>query len=128
MLRESVVVCSKFACTPDGAAPVLHILLLCIAEVRIRLQTTINNKPCVQCNSSSLDLQAMDRAHRLGQKRVVTVYRLLMRDTLEERIMSLQQFKKDVAGAVVNTDNVATATMDTSGVMDLMAGSAHQQT
>lgn len=70
----------------------------------------------------------MDRAHRLGQKRVVTVYRLLMRDTLEERIMSLQQFKKDVAGAVVNTDNVATATMDTSGVMDLMAGSAHQQT
>lgn len=67
--------------------------------------------------------QAMDRAHRLGQKRVVTVYRLLVRDTLEERIMSLQQFKKDTAAAVVDTDNVATATMDTGGVMDLMAAS-----
>lgn len=70
----------------------------------------------------------MDRAHRLGQKKVVTVYRLLMRGTLEERIMSLQQFKKDVANAVVNADNVATDTMDTSGVVDLMAGAATSST
>jgi hypothetical protein len=35
-------------------------------------------------------LQAMDRAHRLGQTRRVVVYRLLMRHTLEEKIMSLQ--------------------------------------
>lgn len=33
------------------------------------------------------DLQAMDRAHRLGQKNTVHVYRLLARDTLEEKIM-----------------------------------------
>lgn len=33
------------------------------------------------------DLQAMDRAHRLGQRRVVNVYRLIMRGTLEEKIM-----------------------------------------
>ena len=33
------------------------------------------------------DLQAMDRAHRLGQTKVVTVYRLLTRGTLEEKIM-----------------------------------------
>lgn len=33
------------------------------------------------------DLQAMDRAHRIGQKRVVNVYRLIMRGTLEEKIM-----------------------------------------
>ena len=36
------------------------------------------------------DLQAMDRAHRLGQQRTVNVYRLLVRGTLEEQIMSLQ--------------------------------------
>jgi hypothetical protein len=34
--------------------------------------------------------QAMDRAHRLGQRRTVHVYRLLMRDTLEERVLGLQ--------------------------------------
>merc|ERR1719273_2800538 len=39
------------------------------------------------------DLQAMDRAHRIGQKKVVNVYRLITRNTLEEKIMSLQQFK-----------------------------------
>ena len=33
------------------------------------------------------DLQAMDRAHRLGQKNVVNVYRLITKDTLEEKIM-----------------------------------------
>lgn len=33
------------------------------------------------------DLQAMDRAHRIGQRRVVNVYRLITRHTLEEKIM-----------------------------------------
>lgn len=36
------------------------------------------------------DLQAMDRAHRIGQKRVVNVYRLITRGTLEEKIMGYQ--------------------------------------
>lgn len=35
------------------------------------------------------DLQAMDRAHRIGQKKVVNVYRLITRGTLEEKIMGL---------------------------------------
>jgi TATA-binding protein-associated factor len=33
------------------------------------------------------DLQAMDRAHRLGQRKVVNVYRLITKGTLEEKIM-----------------------------------------
>lgn len=69
-------------------------------------------------------MQAMDRAHRLGQRKAVTVYRLLTKGTLEEYIMNLQQFKKDVAGSVVNADNVAMDTMDTGAVLDLMSGSA----
>ena len=35
----------------------------------------------------SKDLQAMDRAHRIGQKKVVNVYRLITRNTVEEKIM-----------------------------------------
>ena len=64
-------------------------------------------------------LQAMDRAHRLGQRRTVSVYRLLVRGTLEERILGLQRFKLDVAGALVNQDNVSLAAMDTSRLLDL---------
>jgi len=51
------------------------------------------------------DLQAMDRAHRIGQKKVVNVYRLITRGTLEEKILSLQRFKIDVASTVVNQQN-----------------------
>ncbi|TPX34202.1 hypothetical protein SmJEL517_g03103 [Synchytrium microbalum] len=52
------------------------------------------------------DLQAMDRAHRIGQKRVVNVYRLITRGTLEEKIMGLQKFKLNIASSVVNEENV----------------------
>lgn len=65
------------------------------------------------------DLQAMDRAHRLGQRRAVNVYRLLMRGTLEEHVMSLQKFKLDMAAAVVNAENVSMSAMDTENLLDL---------
>jgi len=67
------------------------------------------------------DLQAMDRAHRLGQTKAVNVYRLLTRHTLEARIMSLQRFKLDLAAAVVTTDNASMASMDTGALLDLFA-------
>jgi hypothetical protein len=63
----------------------------------------------------------MDRAHRLGQKRTVNVYRLLTRGTLEERIMGLQRFKLDVANAVVNAENASLSAMDTTQVLDLFS-------
>ena len=65
------------------------------------------------------DLQAMDRAHRLGQRRTVNVYRILTRGTLEEKIMSLQRFKLDVANAVVNADNASMSAMDTGQMLEL---------
>ena len=43
------------------------------------------------------DLQAMDRAHRLGQTRQVTVYRLITKGTIDERIVQLARVKKDVS-------------------------------
>jgi TATA-binding protein-associated factor len=65
------------------------------------------------------DLQAMDRAHRLGQKKVVNVFRLVSRGTLEERIMSLQEFKRQVAKTVVSSANSDMLTMDRNSVLTL---------
>jgi TATA-binding protein-associated factor len=65
------------------------------------------------------DLQAMDRAHRLGQKKVVNVYRLITKHTLEEKIMGLQKFKMNIASTVVNQQNSGLASMDTNQLLDL---------
>ena len=45
--------------------------------------------------------QATDRAHRIGQTRQVTVYRLILKDTIEEKILQLQEAKKDLADAIL---------------------------
>lgn len=65
------------------------------------------------------DLQAMDRAHRLGQKKVVNVYRLITKNTLEEKIMGLQKFKMNIASTIVNQQNAGLASMDTNQLLDL---------
>lgn len=67
------------------------------------------------------DIQAMDRAHRLGQKKTVNVYRLITRGTLEEKIMGLQRFKIDVASTVVNQQNAGLGTMETDQILDLFS-------
>lgn len=65
------------------------------------------------------DLQAMDRAHRLGQKKVVNVYRLITRNTLEEKIMGLQKFKMNIASTIVNQQNTGLSSMGTNQLLDL---------
>lgn len=65
------------------------------------------------------DLQAMDRAHRIGQKKVVNVYRLITRKSLEEKIMGLQKFKLLTANTVVSDQNASMNTMGTENLFDL---------
>lgn len=65
------------------------------------------------------DLQAMDRAHRIGQKKVVNVYRLITRKSLEEKIMGLQKFKLITANTVVSDENASMETMGTDQLFDL---------
>jgi len=69
------------------------------------------------------DIQAMDRSHRIGQKRVVNVYRIISQGSIEESIMGLQRFKQNVADSVVNEDNNSLQGMDTSNLLDLFAPS-----
>lgn len=67
------------------------------------------------------DLQAMDRAHRIGQKKVVNVYRLITRATLEEKIMGLQKFKILTANTVISSENASMETMGTDQLLDLFS-------
>lgn len=65
------------------------------------------------------DLQAMDRAHRIGQTKVVNVYRLITKRTIEEKIMSLQRFKLGIANSVVNIENSSLSSMGTEQLITM---------
>lgn len=70
------------------------------------------------------DLQAMDRAHRIGQRRAVSVFRLVTTSgrSIEERIMSLQTFKNYLARTLVSApENSALGSMDTSTLVENLA-------
>ncbi|MBF0179705.1 MAG: DEAD/DEAH box helicase [Magnetococcales bacterium] len=52
--------------------------------------------------------QASDRAHRFGQQRPVTVYRLVIRDSIEEKIVDLHRHKRDLADGLLEGNQSAT--------------------
>jgi len=53
----------------------------------------------------AVEAQAIDRTHRIGQTRPVFAYRLIARDTVEEKVLELQKSKRDLADAIINADN-----------------------
>jgi len=65
------------------------------------------------------DLQAMDRAHRIGSKKTVNVYRLITRGTLEEKVMGIQKFKQHMAKTIINEDNTSLKSMETNQILEL---------
>ena len=52
----------------------------------------------------AVEAQAIDRAHRIGQTRPVMAYRIICRDTVEEKIVQLQQSKRDLADAIITAN------------------------
>ena len=63
--------------------------------------------------------QAADRAHRIGQRNPVTVYRLIAADTVEERVLELHREKKELARDVL--DGTASAALTPETLMKLFA-------
>ncbi len=61
----------------------------------------------------------MDRAHRIGQAKTVDVYRVIMQDSIEEKILKLQEKKIAVSEAVVNTENSTMFQMGTERLLDI---------
>lgn len=64
--------------------------------------------------------QATDRAHRIGQKQVVTVYKLIMKDTIEEKIVKLQERKKELAEQLLEGEGFGMAGMSKEELLELL--------
>lgn len=65
--------------------------------------------------------QASDRAHRIGQTKVVTVYRLIARGTVEEKILNLQTRKRAVIGSVLADDEQAAESLTWEEIQELLS-------
>ncbi len=67
--------------------------------------------------------QASDRAHRIGQTRPVTVYRLVVKDSIEERIVNLHKEKRELAESLL-AGSEAAGKVSASELLALLKGTA----
>lgn len=64
--------------------------------------------------------QATDRAHRIGQKHVVTVYKLVAEGTIEEKIIDIQERKKKLAEQVLEGEGMDSASFTKEEILELL--------
>ena len=69
----------------------------------------------------AIEDQASDRAHRIGQKRPVTVYRLVTRNTIEEKIVALHHEKRDLANSLLEGTDTGRS-LDSDELLALIRG------
>jgi SNF2 family DNA or RNA helicase len=67
------------------------------------------------------EAQAVDRAHRIGQTRNVVVYRMISKDTIEEKVMALQARKAALFTSVIDSDNVFGGGLNADDIRGLFA-------
>ncbi|ENN76808.1 hypothetical protein D910_11979 [Dendroctonus ponderosae] len=68
----------------------------------------------------TVDQQAMDRAHRLGQTKQVTVYRLICKGSIEERILQRAREKSEIQKLVISGGNFKPDTLKPKEVVSLL--------
>ncbi len=71
--------------------------------------------------NAAVEAQATDRAHRIGQTRVVTAYKLIARETVEEKILELQNRKRELASSMLESDDTPLMTgLTTNDLTELL--------
>lgn len=68
----------------------------------------------------AVEQQAADRAHRIGQKKVVQVIKLVAQGTIEEKMLELQQRKKDLIDEVIQSGDGAISTLTEDDIRELL--------
>jgi superfamily II DNA or RNA helicase len=69
----------------------------------------------------AVESQAVDRAHRIGQTKTVSVYRLVTEDSVEQKIMSLKAKKSKIVDALINENGLSTVKLTKSDLDSLFS-------
>ena len=68
----------------------------------------------------AVERQAIDRAHRIGQTQNVFIYKFITKDSVEEKILALQEKKKLLADNIIETDESIIKQIDVDEIMELL--------
>ena len=66
--------------------------------------------------NTTVESQAIDRAYRLGQDKTVFAYKMIMRNTIEEKILKLQEIKNKLLDDLISEDNLSTKNLSKSDI------------
>ncbi|MCU0468127.1 MAG: SNF2-related protein [Arcicella sp.] len=69
----------------------------------------------------AVEQQAIDRTHRIGQKKKVFAYRMICKDTIEEKILLLQDKKRDIAKDIISTEDGFLKKLTQNDIIDLFS-------
>ena len=64
--------------------------------------------------------QATDRAHRIGQKNNVTIYKMIAQNTIEEKIIEMQQKKAALANSILSGNELANAVINKETLLNIL--------
>ena len=107
------------------------LLIAALVPVGIRTENGADGKPRypgfadllgAESHAARVEVLAADRAHRIGQSRPVTIYRLIARDTVEERVLALHKEKRNLAADML--DGTSGAALSETALMALLKGGA----
>jgi len=69
----------------------------------------------------AVEEQATDRTHRIGQTKVVTAYKLITRDTVEEKILTLQNRKREIIQATIGGEEESLGALNWAEIQELLS-------
>ena len=99
----------------------------CCVSIAIRLYISFPTKhnPHKHKNlkawwNPAVEDQASDRAHRMGQQRLVTIYRLIMQNSIEEKILELHKNKREMAAEILEGSDT-TSKMSEEDLLNLIS-------
>jgi len=68
----------------------------------------------------AVEAQAIDRTHRIGQKKNIFAYKLICKDSIEEKILKLQEKKKGIADDIIQTDEGVVKKLNKNDLLGLL--------